>query len=108
MNTKQTIRNTLRQAMKTTQPTFAAMQDWTQPQTVAASRLVILIAQANAAGFRAIGLAVLPSGYRVSFQRMDQPGTSRTSAGPSPCGRMLGSATAPFSCTQPTKTIFIL
>jgi hypothetical protein len=54
----------------TTQTTFAAMQDWNQPQTVAASQLVTVIAQVNTAGFRAVGLAVLPSAYRVTFQRM--------------------------------------
>jgi hypothetical protein len=55
------------------QPTLPALPDYSQPQTVAASQVVTAIAQANASGFRAIALAVLPSGYRVSFQRIDQP-----------------------------------
>jgi hypothetical protein len=45
------------------------LPDFRQPQTVAASQFVTVIAQANAAGFRAIGVAVLPAGYRVTFER---------------------------------------
>jgi hypothetical protein len=55
------------------QPTLPTLPDWTQPQTVAASQLIATITQGNAAGFRAIAIAVLPVGYRVSFRRIDQP-----------------------------------
>ena len=55
--------------MTPTQPTLPPLPDYSQPQTVAASRLVTVIAQANAAGFRAIGLTVLPAAYRVTFER---------------------------------------
>ena len=62
------------------QLTLPALPDYSQPLTVAASQLVTTIAQANAAGFRAIALAVLPAGYRVSFQGIDLPNARRQPA----------------------------
>ncbi|HUZ07479.1 MAG TPA: hypothetical protein VMV89_08315 [Candidatus Paceibacterota bacterium] len=57
--------------MKPSQPTLPGVRDWREPQTVAASQLVLVVAQANVAGFLAVRLEVLkPLAYRVTFQRM--------------------------------------
>ena len=56
--------------MKPTQPTLPTLPDWTQPQTLAASQLASVLAQATAAGFRATGFVVTPTGYRVTFERI--------------------------------------
>lgn len=57
--------------MKPSQPTLPGVRDWLDPQTVAASQLVRVITQGNAAGFYAVRLEVLkPLAYRVTFQRM--------------------------------------
>ena len=82
-----------------TQPTLPTLPDWTQPQTVAANRLVILIVQGNAAGFRATGLAVVPSGYRVSF---DKSHVERKALN---ARRLLGSVQLDPSAGDPTRRI---
>jgi hypothetical protein len=65
-------------ANSASQPTLPGVRDWREPQTVAPSQLVLVITQANAAGFYAIRLEVLkPLAYRVTFQRMDAASEGR-------------------------------
>jgi hypothetical protein len=71
--------------MKPTQPTLPTLPDFRQAQTVTARQLDTLIAQGTAAGFRATGLAVTPTGYRVTFERIGRPSMAGCSKG-SPAG----------------------
>ena len=61
--------------MKPNQPQLPFMpRDWTQPQTVAGSELAAVLAEAQAAGYHAHRMAVLPLVmYRLQFWRLDAP-----------------------------------
>jgi hypothetical protein len=76
--------------MKTTQqPQLPTLTDWTEPQTVRGSELAQTIARANAAGFLAHRMTVLPfvTYELIFFHAADQDALSAATGSPNAAGK---------------------